>query len=106
YGFMLPAIFVLLVFILGPVLYAVFLSFFDVKLLGGTSLSFTGTDNFTRLVGDSRALRAIVNTAVYVAIVVPVQTLLALVLAAVLNAGLRGQKAFRIIFFLPTLTSS
>ncbi len=38
--------------------------------------------------------------------VVPIQTILAMVLAAVLNAGLKGQKIFRVIYFLPTLTSS
>ena len=42
----------------------------------------------------------------YVVIVVPVQTALALILAATLNAGLKAEKVFRIIYFLPTLTSS
>ncbi|WP_143414558.1 carbohydrate ABC transporter permease [Halobacillus massiliensis] len=106
YGFMLPTILVLLVFILGPVLYAVFLSFFDVTLLGGTVLNYTGVENYLRIMDDARAQRALMNTALYVGIVVPAQTFLALILAATLNTGLKGEKFFRIIYFLPTLTSS
>jgi multiple sugar transport system permease protein len=46
------------------------------------------------------------NTAEYVAIVVPIQTILALILALILNSQIKGKNWFRIIFFLPTVTSS
>ncbi|RIW29113.1 sugar ABC transporter permease [Bacillus salacetis] len=106
YFFMSPAIFVLTLFIIGPILYAVFLAFHKVELLGGTALNFVAWENFTRILDDQRAIIALKNTAKYVLIVVPVQTFLALVLAATLNAGLKGEKFFRIVYFLPTLTSS
>ncbi|QGQ48094.1 carbohydrate ABC transporter permease [Metabacillus sediminilitoris] len=106
YTFMLPAIFVLAVFIIAPILYAIFLSFHKVELLGGSSYDFRGIDNFVKLMEDERAKIALWNTIKYVVIVVPAQTLLALVLAATLNAGLKGEKFFRIVYFLPTLTSS
>jgi multiple sugar transport system permease protein len=38
--------------------------------------------------------------------VVPIQTAIALLMAAVLNSGIRFQNTFRTIYFLPTLTSS
>ncbi len=76
------------------------------ELLGGTSYQFTGLDNFLRMEVDSRALISLKNTAEYVAIVVPIQTFLALILAAVLNSDIKGKNLFRIIFFLPTVTSS
>jgi multiple sugar transport system permease protein len=106
YLFMSPALFVLLLFIIGPIFYAIFLSFHKVQLLGTTSYEFIGFDNFTRIMDDTRAKIALWNTVKYVIIVVPAQTILALVLAATLNAGLKGQKFFRIVYFLPTLTSS
>ncbi|WP_421382226.1 carbohydrate ABC transporter permease [Bacillus salacetis] len=106
YFFMSPAIFVLSLFIIGPILYAVFLAFHKVELLGGTSMNFVAFENFARIMDDQRAIIALKNTAKYVLIVVPVQTFLALVLAATLNAGLKGEKFFRIVYFLPTLTSS
>ncbi len=106
YFFMGPAIFVIGIFILIPIFYAIFLSFNKVELLGGTSYQFTGLDNFLRMEVDSRALISLKNTAEYVAIVVPIQTFLALILAAVLNSDIKGKNLFRIIFFLPTVTSS
>ncbi len=106
YTFMTPTIFVLGLFIVAPIFYAIFLSFHRVELLGGMTFDFIGFNNFTRIADDTRAQIAIMNTAKYVAIVVPVQTALALVLAATLNAGMKGEKFFRIVYFLPTLTSS
>ncbi|WP_096439894.1 carbohydrate ABC transporter permease [Alteribacter populi] len=106
YLFMSPTILTLLVFLIGPIIFAVFLSFNRVQLLGDTSFTFAGFDNFSRMIEDDRAIIALKNTAVYVAVVVPVQTVLALVLAATLNAGMKGEKFFRIVYFLPTLTSS
>jgi multiple sugar transport system permease protein len=106
YALLSPTLFVLLLFIIGPILFIVFLSFHKVQLLGATSFEFVGIDNFKRMGGDLRAKIALWNTVKYVIIVVPCQTVLALILAATLNAGLKGQKWFRIIYFLPTLTSS
>jgi multiple sugar transport system permease protein len=106
YSFMAPTIFVLALFIIGPIIYAFFLSFHKVHLLGTATYQFVGLSNFTNITDDGRALRALWNTFKYVIIVVPIQTLLALILAATLNAGLKGQSIFRIVYFLPTLTSS
>ncbi|NUH83673.1 sugar ABC transporter permease [Bacillus firmus] len=106
YLFMSPTLFVLALFIIGPILYAIFLSFNKVQLLGETSFEFVAFENFSRIMEDNRALIALKNTAKYVLIVVPCQTILALILAATLNAGLKGEKFFRIVYFLPTLTSS
>lgn len=106
YLFLLPALLVLGVFVIAPILYAVFLSFHKVELIGGATYEFRGLDNFMKVTFDDRAIIALKNTAIYVAIVVPTQTFLALVLASSLNAGLKGQKFFRIVYFLPTLTSS
>ncbi|OIJ17061.1 sugar ABC transporter permease [Anaerobacillus alkalilacustris] len=106
YTFMSPTIFVLGLFVVAPIFYAIFLAFHRVELLGGMSFNFIGFDNFTRVVDDTRAKIAIMNTAKYVAVVVPIQTALALILAATLNAGMKGEKFFRIVYFLPTLTSS
>jgi multiple sugar transport system permease protein len=106
YLFMLPAMLVLGTFVVLPILYAVFLSLQKVQLLGGIEYEFIGFRNFTRLVEDERVGIALRNTAEYVAIVVPTQTVLALVLAVTLNSGIRGKDWWRILYFLPTVTSS
>jgi len=106
YLFMSPAVLILLMFIIGPIFYAIFLSLHKVQLLGNATYNFVGLENFTHIMDDMRAKIALWNTFKYVIIVVPAQTLLALILAATLNAGLKGEKFFRIVYFLPTLTSS
>jgi multiple sugar transport system permease protein len=103
---MMPAVLVLGIFVLLPIIYAVFLSLHKVQLLGGIDYQFIGLRNFHRLVDDTRVWIALRNTAEYVAIVVPTQTVLALILAVTLNSGIRAKNWWRILYFLPTVTSS
>jgi multiple sugar transport system permease protein len=103
---MMPTILVVGTFVLLPIIYAVFLSLQKVQLLDGIKYEFIGFRNFTRLVEDERVWIALRNTAEYVAIVVPTQTVLALILAVTLNSGIRGKNWWRILYFLPTVTSS
>ena len=106
YIFMTPTIIILGVFMLLPILLAIFLAFHKVQLLGEIGYNFRGWRNFLRMTSDERVWIALKNTAEYVAIVVPIQTTLALTLALILNTNLKGKNYFRIIFFLPTVTSS
>jgi multiple sugar transport system permease protein len=106
YLFITPSILVLGTFVISPILYAVFLSLHKVQMLGGIHYQFFGLGNFQRLLTDERVGIALKNTAEYVAIVVPTQTILALGLAVTLNSGIRGKNWWRILYFLPTVTSS
>ncbi len=106
YIFMLPTLFVMGTFVVLPILYAVFLSLHKVQLLGGIQYQFVGFRNFGRLVEDERVWIALWNTVQYVVIVVPCQTILALILAVTLNSGVRAKDWWRILYFLPTVTSS
>lgn len=103
--FVLPAVVVIGIFVMLSIIFAIFVSFHRVNLFTG-DMSFVGMDNYKRLFTDTSSLRAFRNTTLFVAIVVPIQTFLALVMASVLNAKLHGRLQFRIIYFLPTLTSS
>jgi multiple sugar transport system permease protein len=106
YLFMAPAILILGLFVVGPILFALFLAFQKVQLLGGLQFQFVGWRNFSRLAQDERVWIALKNTLEYVVIVVPSQTLLALALALTLNAGIKGKTMWRVLFFLPTVTAS
>jgi multiple sugar transport system permease protein len=102
----MPTILVLGTFVILPILYAVFLSLHKVQLLGDIKYQFIGFRNFTRLLEDEQLGIALKNTVEYVAVVVPSQTILALILAVTLNSGIRGKNWWRILYFLPTVTSS
>ena len=106
YFFLAQTILVLGIFVILPILSAVFLSLQKVQLLGGIEYEFVGFRNFRQLIEDERVWIALKNTAEYVMIVVPSQTILALFLAVTLNSGIRGKSWWRVLLFLPTVTSS
>lgn len=106
YLFMLPTLIILGVFLLLPIIFSFFLASHRVQILGEVSYRFAGIRNFTRSVDDPRVWIALKNTAEYVLIVVPIQTILALGLALILNLKIRGRDWFRVIFFMPTVTSA
>ena len=105
YSYIAPAALILGIFVYISVFVAVYMSFHEVNLFKWT-FDFTGFGNYKRIFSEDRIFRAFSNTIRFVLVVAPVQTVLALVIAAVLNSRIRGQKAFRIVYFLPTLTSS
>jgi multiple sugar transport system permease protein len=106
YAFLLPALLGLGIFTLLPIFYTLFLCFQKVQLLGEISYQFVGWQNFLRLWQDERFWIALRNTAEYVVIVVPIQTILALGLAVVLNSEIKAKNWWRVIYFLPTVTAS
>ncbi|WDH75500.1 sugar ABC transporter permease [Exiguobacterium marinum] len=104
--FMLPTLIILVTFTLLPIAYSLFLSFTRVNLFGGIDFQWVGLDNYVNAWNDDRVWTALKNTFRYALFVVPIQTAIALLMAAVLNSGIRFQNTFRTIYFLPTLTSS
>lgn len=105
WGFLSPAIIIVTTFTIIAILFALFLSFNKVNLFKGT-YEFVGFDNYVRLFTDTKVKIALWNTFNYVIVVVPIQTFLAILMASVLNAKIKGTVFFRTVFFLPTLTSS
>jgi len=105
YAFVAPSIIVSSIFLGLAALFVVYMSFHNVNLIRGT-FEFRGLQNYQRALIDPQLHRAIRNTLTFSAIVVPAQTFLALVAAAVLNSKILFKKTFRAIFFMPTLTSS
>lgn len=105
--FSMPAIILLIVFLVIPFLMAIGLAFTDQRLIPNPNLptQFVGLRNFTRMVQDGAFLRGLLNNFYFVAVVVPVQTSLALFLAILVNQKLRGMNVFRTIYFAPVVTS-
>jgi ABC-type sugar transport system permease subunit len=83
------------------------LSFYESSGFGGDT--FTGLDNYARLVQDSRYLEALKNTTVYALASVFILSPLALLVAVAIRSFVVPTAAFksfyRIIFFLPFITS-
>lgn len=106
YGMVAPATFLLLMFLVIPVLLAFGLSFTNARLISPNPPRFVGMDNFVRaFTADPTFLRSLVNTFVFAAVVVPLQSALALVMAILVNRKIRGVTLFRVIYFVPVVTS-
>ena len=93
------------VFLFYPIIYSFLLSFYDWNLLGPHK-NFIWFDNFTELFSDKVFLISIKNTLIYTAGVVPIQTIVALLMAVLLNQKVRGRPFFRTAFYIPSITAS
>jgi multiple sugar transport system permease protein len=101
YAFLAPWIVGMLGITLGPMLMSLYYSFTDYALLGDPR--WVGWDNYARLVEDERFLASLRVTFAYVALSVPLELVFALLVAVVLNRGLRGLAAYRAVYYLPSL---
>ncbi|MES9971359.1 MAG: sugar ABC transporter permease [Candidatus Thiodiazotropha sp.] len=99
----IPALLGLLLFILLPFVAALVLAFTDLRLGSPLGVNFIGLDQFMHIFNDPGFLRALFNNLLFAAVVVPLQTALALTLALLLNRGLPGTVAFRTLFFMPVV---
>lgn len=104
YGFLLPNLLGFLAFTFLPVIAALLISFTEWDLL--RQASWIGLDNYTRLVSDPLFHRVLRNTLLYVLGTVPVQMMLALLIALALNQRIPGQTFFRTAFFMPVVAST
>ncbi len=67
---------------------------------------FVGTANFERLVQDDKFHQALTNTLKLIGLTVPLEVILALTVAVLLNQPLRGRAILRTVYFLPVITST
>ena len=104
YVFVAPLLLLMAVFIYWPLVYSLYLSFFDWNFVSPVK-TFVGLDNYTGLPDDPRFMRSLRGTFIYIAALVPVQVFLPLLLAIVLwpIRKSRAQNSYRIILFSPTV---
>lgn len=99
----LPAVFGLTVLLLVPTTCLLALSLTDFEL-GGGPLRWVGLANFAELLTDPGFRKAVHNTLVYVAVVLPLSVGVGLGIALLVESGTRGRAVFRAIFFLPVVS--
>ena len=98
--FMWPFAVVFIFVFIVPIVYAIYLSFFQKKMIGGTS--FVGLDNYRRLMTDNQFWSAVWRVGIFTLVQVPIMLALAALLALALDSmKLHGTKFFRISTFLP-----
>jgi len=88
---------------LGSIAATIGLSFFAWDLL--STPEWVGLDNYLALPENRNFLRALSNTTIFSAIYVPATVILSLLIAVLLNRNIRGKSFFRLVYFLPVITS-
>src|SRR5580693_3350307 len=98
-----PYLVFVLVFVVFPVLFCFFLTFHKWNII--SSMKFIGIDNYTRLFHDRLFWKAIGNTLKFLLLHIPLQLIVSLFLAQMLNQRIRAISFFRASFFLPVIVS-
>ena len=102
---LLPALVLILVFLIVPIVLTFILAFTNAWLISPEPARFIGFDNFVRLFGSDTFWASLRNTVIFAVVIVPFQSALALVLAFLVNTKTRGTNFFRTVYFLPVVTS-
>jgi ABC-type sugar transport system permease subunit len=104
YTFLTPASAIMIMFIFVPVFMAFYLSLFDWDLI--TPRIFVGLSNYSKILASEDFRIAVRNTFYFVAVQMPLDFVLSLGIALLLNQKIRGLSFYRTVFFTPVITST
>lgn len=103
YFFIGPNLVFLTVFMILPLFYTFYLSFFEADIY---SSAFVGLENYRSLFGEELFRKAFVNTFYFVLIIVPCVIVISLVFAALMQGFHKlGKSFFRLVFYLPVVST-
>lgn len=105
FGFLMsmPYVVYFLIFLAFPLVFSFVLIFHKWNII--TPMEFIGLDNFVRMFQDAKFFRAILNTLIFLVIHIPLQIIIALLLAVLLNKKIKMRGFFRALYFLPVIVS-
>lgn len=98
-----PYLIHVLLFVAFPVVFSIFLVFHKWNII--SPMKFVGFENFIHLFSDRLFWKALWNTLIFVLIHIPLQIIIALSLAYLINRKLKWASFFRASFFLPVVIS-
>jgi putative chitobiose transport system permease protein len=103
YLFLLPAVALIAVFVVYPILAVVYYSFTDYDIVRPPV--WVGLGNFAKVFGDKTFWLALTHSMVYL-LVTPILIVLSIGLAIVVNRKLRGIQIYRALYFVPAVSGS
>ena len=98
-----PYILHFITFVAFPVIFSIVLTFHKWNII--SPMEYTGFANYIRLFQDAIFLKSIGNTLIFLVIHIPLQIIIALFLAEMLNQKIKFKGFFRAAFFLPVIVS-
>ncbi|CAM3002712.1 sugar ABC transporter permease [Paenibacillus sediminis] len=103
--FALPFLVLWVWWFLYPFLQSFIRSFQDANFASLDQAKFIGFQNYVNILKDHEFYRAVLHSLEIVVIAVPVQTILGLLMAILVNQKIKGKGIFRTVFFIPYITS-
>ena len=98
--FVVPFLVGFVLFMIVPLVYAIYTSLYTTKIIGGTV--FSGASNYTQTLQSSQFWSGVVRVIIYAAIQIPVMLAIAFFFACVFDLGVaKFGRTFRTIFFIP-----
>jgi ABC-type sugar transport system permease subunit len=101
-----PVVAVLLVVAAWPIIYSFWVSLHDIVLTRPLRRPFVGSDNYLRIFEDERFWLAVGRTTFYTIVTVTVTTVLAILVALLLNEAFAGQRLLSALLLVPWATPS
>src|SRR5215217_3656923 len=101
YLFLLPWLIGLVLIVAGPLIASLYLSFTNYSLIQAPE--WIGLENYARMLDDPRLHQSLKVTFIYVIVGVPLQLIVALAIAMLLNEGMKGLAFYRSVFYLPSM---
>lgn len=105
YLFLLPGLALYVLWMIYPLGYEFYISFFDWKIMPGQTSRFVGLDNYRNVLQDKNFWLALQNTVRYTVVTVAGQMVIGLALAVLVHRVFIGKRLFRAIYYLPVITS-
>ncbi|MBI5670902.1 MAG: sugar ABC transporter permease [Chloroflexi bacterium] len=105
YLFLLPGLVLYLLWMVYPLVYEFYISFFDWKIMPGQVSEFVGLANYQEAFTDKTFWLALQNTVMYTLVTVIGQVILGLAVALLVHRVIIGKKVFRAIYYLPVVTA-
>lgn len=102
---LLPGIIVFAVFTIYPIIKLLYMSFLEWDRSNMFEHGFAGFSNYAAVLSDKTFWTAFTNTIVYTVVTVPSQMALGLLAAVLINSIPRFRVSFRVIYYLPVITS-
>src|SRR3972149_4580757 len=103
--FLLPGLALFIAFVIIPMIYSLRISFFDWNIVRPELSEWVGLQNYIQALQDPIFRRAVLNTLAYTLVTVPGQMILGLIVAILLNQNIRVKSLFRVLYYLPVITS-
>ncbi|WP_226035219.1 carbohydrate ABC transporter permease [Aquibacillus saliphilus] len=103
FSFALPALLIYIIFLVIPIVGAVYFSLVEWNGIKGSPLEFVGLQNYFDVIADPDFRISLMNLLSLVFFSVLFHTPIALLLAVSLNTKFKGYRFFKVIYFVPTI---